>query len=158
MTTPVSISFDCTPLRSVSRSDAPWDESPDAQELCRRMRRALQKHGALNSYYLHGGQCDFHLTNDPAIGLLGFRFEGTVLTDGQDLRAIAADLEVELQEDVGDWLTAPVVAWFREAVHHAVIAEFDRYIATCDPVKTTQRLAQLHVEMVAHGGFVAMGL
>jgi hypothetical protein len=158
MASPVNIPFDCTPLRAVSRRDVPWDASPDAQALWRRMLDAIQKHGRLNSYYLHDGRCEFHLTNHPTIGLLGFCFEGTILTDAQDGRAIAADLEVELQEQVCDWLTAPAVAWFREAVTRAVIAEFDRYIAQCDPAKTIQRLQQAQAEMVAQQGYVAMGL
>ena len=55
-----------------------------------------QAKGLHNSYYLHHASCVFHLTNDPRVGMLEFRFEGTVLTDAEDRSAIESDLEVEL--------------------------------------------------------------
>ena len=56
---------------------------------------AVAKHGQFNTYYLYNAQCVFHLTNDEKIGMIGFRFEGTVLTDSDDLKTLASDFDVE---------------------------------------------------------------
>jgi hypothetical protein len=154
----VSISFDCTPLRSIARWDVPLDVAPDQEENRARMRRAAERHGLHNSYYLSKGYCEFHLTNDPDVGWLAFRFEGTVLTDPHDHRTRALDLSVELDGAVCDWLTASAVEWFRETVVQAVRTEFDRYIDSSDPERTRQRLEHVEVEMVGCGGFVGMGV
>ena len=108
----VDISFDCLPLRSVPRFDVPLDDAaPEAVEFAKRVRRAVTKHGQFNTYYLYDAQCVFHLTNDEKIGMVDFRFEGTLLTDGGDLRTLDSDLEVELAGEVCDWLTGDAVAW-----------------------------------------------
>jgi hypothetical protein len=153
-----NITFDCVPLRSVPRWDVPLDASPKFRHLCERIRQAAVKHGLHNSYYLHSGLCTFHLTNDPAAGMLAFRFEGTVLTDPQDRKPAGSDLQVELDQESCDWLTATVVSWFRETVRHAVLVEFDRYIKSCDPAKTCERLQRIEAEMIRRRGFVGMGL
>ena len=72
----VEISFDCLPLRSVGRLDIPIDASPKYRQRCERIKRALEKHGSHNTYYLYNAECRFHLTNDPALGMATFRFEG----------------------------------------------------------------------------------
>ena len=155
----VDIAFDCLPLRSISRLDAPMDDiSADAADFARRVRQALAKHGQFNSYYLYDGQCVFHLTNDEKIGMVAFRFEGTVLTGGDDLKTRSCDLEVELAGDACDWLTADAAAWLEESVVHAVRAEFDRYIQAGDLQRTIQRLEKLRAESDAQGGFLGMGL
>ena len=155
----VDISFDCLPLRSVPRFDAPLlDAAPETVEFAKRVRRAVTKHGQFNSYYLYDAQCVFHLTNDEKIGMVGFRFEGTVLTDGDDLRTLDSDLEVELAGEVCDWLTAGAVAWLKESVSHAVRIEFDRYIRAGDLQRTIERLEKLRAESDAQGGFLGMGL
>ena len=43
-----------------------------------------------------------------------------VITDSADMQAKHADLETELIRETCDWLTAPVVEWFQQAVQHAV--------------------------------------
>ena len=98
------------------------------------------------------------LTNDEKIGLVSFRFEGTVLTDGDDLRTLNCDLEIELSGEVCDWLTAAAVAWLKETVGHAVRIEFDRYIHAGDLQRTIERLEKLRAESDARGGFLGMGL
>jgi len=90
--------------------------------------------------------------------MIGFQFEGTVLTDAEDRKTMAADLQVDLRRETCDWLTEPVVAWFRETVSRTVMVEFDRYIAAGDLDKTIRRIEQLQAESDAHGGFVGMGL
>ncbi len=157
-TPPVQITFDCLPLRSLARRDVPLDASPKYQAFCHRVLAALDQHGSFNSYYLHNARCLFRLLNDPKRGQLEFRFEGTVLTDEADRHARQADLTVQLERETCDWLTAPVVQWFRETVCQAVLTEFDRYIAAGDLAKTVQRLETLQKDMEEGGGFVGMYL
>jgi hypothetical protein len=154
----VEIVFDCLPLRSVERLDIPLDASPGFRAQCERIKRAVEKNGMHNSYYLHHGHCTFRLTNDDKVGLIALRFEGTVLTDTDDLKTIQADLEAEISEETCEWLTAPIVAWFQETVQRAVMVEFDRYISAGDLQKTIQRIAKLQEAMDARGGFIGMGL
>ena len=154
----VQIEFDCLPLRSVGRLDIPIDASPTYRAFCERVKAAFDKHGSHNAYYLHNARCAFHLTNDPGIGLLEFRFEGTVLTDDQDLRALHADLEVELLGETCGWLTEPVVRWFEETLRHAVLVEFDRYIQAGDLERTRQRIEKLQAASEESGGFLGMYL
>lgn len=158
MSSPIEISFDCFPLRSITRFDVPLDASAEFRAICQRIKQAVEKHGLHNTYYLHHGRCRFQLTNDPQIGMLEFQFEGTVLTDPQDLKTLRADLKVELAGETCDWLTAPVVAWFRETVSRAMLVEFDRYIAAGDLQKTVARMEKLQSASDAQGGFVGMGI
>lgn len=158
MNPPVEITFDCLPLRSVGRVDIPLDASPAFQALCQRIREAVARHGLFNTYYLHNARCVYHLTNDSQVGMMEFSFEGTVLTDAEDRKTVRADLAVELRREVCDWLTEPVVAWFRETVGRAVMVEFDRFIAAGDLARTVERMARIEAESDAHGGFLGFGL
>ena len=74
--------FDCLPLRSVGRLDIPLDASPKYRERCEQVKRAIEKHGSHNTYFLYNAACTFHLTNRENFGTLEFRFHGTVITDG----------------------------------------------------------------------------
>src|SRR3954452_12521472 len=125
MTHAVEITFDCLPLRSVTRLDVPIDASPKYRERCDAIKRAIEKHGSHNTYYLYNARCEFHLTNRDDLGTVEFAFEGTAITDSSDMRALRADLQVELARETCDWLTAPVVEWFGQSVEHAVRADFD---------------------------------
>jgi hypothetical protein len=154
----VEIAFDCLPLRSVGRMDIPLDASPKYRQRCERIKACLEHHGAHNTYYLYSATCVFHLTNRENFGTLEFRFDGTVITDASDMRAVHADLAVELVRETCDWLTAPVVEWFHESVQHAVRVEFDRYIEAGDLAKTKERLALLQSEIEKQGGHVGMYL
>ena len=154
----VDITFDCLPLRSVGRFDVPLDASPEVVAFYRRLREAAAKHGVHNAYYLHRARCVFHLTNDPQTGMVAFGFEGTVLTDANDLKTVRCDLEVDFQGEVCDWLDAAAVNWLAETVRHAVRIEFDRYIAAGDLRRTMDRMEQLRAECNARGGFLGMGL
>src|SRR5262249_6595021 len=60
----VEITFDCLPLRSISRMDIPIDASPRYRQRCENIKAAIEHHGSHNSYYLYNAQCVFHLTND----------------------------------------------------------------------------------------------
>ncbi len=154
----VDITFDCYPLRSISRLDAPIDASPEFGQLCQRVSNAVTKHGRHNTYYLCNARCGFHLTNDEQVGTVAFRFEGTVLTDPDDMRTVGADLQVELDGETCDWLTQGIVDWFAETVSRAVQVEFDRYIAVGDLTKTIERLDRFKAEHEAQGGYVGFGL
>lgn len=102
----VEITFDCLPLRSISRLDPPLDATAQQKSLNDRIRRAIDQHGFHNAYYLHGGRCVFQLTNRPESGMLAFSFRGTVLTNHTDCKTRRAYLDVELVENTCDWLTA----------------------------------------------------
>lgn len=154
----VEIQFDCLPLRSIGRLDIPIDASPKFRARCERLKAAIAAHGSHNTFYLHNALCTFHLTNQPELGMIQFRFEGTVLTDETDNHAVHADLQVELVRETCDWLTEPVVAWFAETVSHAVKAEFDRYIAAGDLKQAIERVERIQQESDAHGGYVGMYL
>ena len=117
----VEIEFDCLPLRSLSRTDAPVDASPKLAAKMERVRLALEKHGAHNSYYLHNAACVFHLTNDPTQGMMRYSFEGVVLTNEQDLEARSSDLIIELERETCAWLNQAIVGWLAETVERAVI-------------------------------------
>src|SRR5262245_5964306 len=154
----VEIAFDCLPLRSVGRLDIPLDASPKYRQRCELIKHALEKHGSHNSYYLYNAECVFHLTNRADFGTLEFRWDGTVITDASDMRATAADLEVELARETCDWLTAPIVEWFGQSIQHAVCVEFDRFIEAGDLAKTKERMARLQAELEKSGGHVGMYL
>jgi len=117
---PVTITFDCTPLRSVPRLDVPLDASPALRARVERFQAAIAQHGTRNTYYLTDAACTFRFTNDPESGWVRFRFEGTVITDDADSRAIGSDLQVCLDTETCDWLTQPVVAWLGQTVDQAV--------------------------------------
>lgn len=154
----VEIAFDCMPLRSIGRLDIPLDASPKFRQRCLRIKEALERHGTLNSYYLYNAKCLFRVTNHDELGMIEFRFEGTLLTDSDDCHSKSCDLQVELVRETCDWLTEPVVQWFKETVPHAVLAEFDRYIAAGDLEQTKQRLEKIRAASDESGGFVGMYL
>lgn len=155
---PVRISFDCIPLRSVNRLDAPLDAPVPIKQKCQRIGTAVAKHGRHNTYYLHNAVCVFQLTNNPNVGVLEFAVEGVVLADENDCRTTGVDLSIELVKETCEWLTDPVVAWFQETVCRAVMAEFDRYMAAGDLAKTAERIRQLQSTVDASAGYVGMYL
>ncbi len=154
----VAITFECTPLRSVPRLDIPLDASPAYRVRLGRMQQAVARHGTRNAYYLTDGGCTFRFTNDPEVGWVRFRFEGTLLTDDADSRTIGADLEIALDQETCDWLTQPAVEWLRLAAKRAVEIEFDRYIAAGDLSRALERLAREQADSDAAGGYLGMNL
>jgi hypothetical protein len=154
----VDIEFECVPLRSVGRLDIPIDASPKYRARCERIKHAIETHGSHNTYFLYGGQCTFHLTNEAELGMIQFRFEGTVLTDDSDQKTLRCDLEIELERENCDWLTAPATAWLAETVSQAVRVEFDQFIAAGDLAQTVKRIEKLQAESDQRGGFVGMYL
>ncbi len=154
----VEITFDCLPLRSVTRLDVPIDASPKYQALCERIKQGIATHGTHNTYYLYNARCIFHLTNNPAVGRIEFSFEGTVMTDPGDQRTDHCHLEVQLVRETCDRLIEPVVVWLGESVSQAVAVEFDRYIAAGDLAQTIERIKRQQAQTDAAGGYVGMYL
>lgn len=154
----VEVSFDCLPLRSVTRLDIPIDASPKYQQRCERVKKAIEQHGTFNTYYLYNAECKYHLTNAPDIGMLHFKFEGTVFTNPEDSRTERCTLDVELVKETCDWLTEPIVNWFQKSVPFSVKVEFDRYIAAGDLETTKKRIAALQAQTEQSGGYVGMFL
>lgn len=154
----VDISFDCLPLRTIGRLDIPIDASPKFRARCERIKHAMETHGLHNTYYLHNARCVFHLTNEADLGMIEFRFDGTVLTNPTDTETLSCDLHVELVRETCDWLTEPIVAWFHETVIHAVRVEFDRFIAAGDLKQAIERVEQIQATSDQHGGYLGMYL
>lgn len=154
----VEITFDCLPLRSVTRLDIPIDASPKYRAQCERIKAAIEKHGSHNTYYLYNALCRYHLTNHADRGMLELRFEGTVITEATDMHTQRCDVQAELVRETCDWLTTPIVQWFEQCVSRSVAVEFDRYIEAGDLQKTKERIARLQAETEQSGGFVGMYL
>jgi hypothetical protein len=150
----VEIEFNCLPLRSIGRLDIPLDASPKYREFCERIKGAIEKHGSHNSYYLYKATCRYHLLNHPQLGMIEFRFEGTVITDDADMKTSTSNLQVDLVRETCDWLTEPVVKWFHETVAHSVEIEFDRYIAAGDLDKAKERMEKIRAQAEESGGFM----
>jgi len=154
----VDIEFDCLPLRSVTRLDVPFDASPAYEQFVLRVKAAIEKHGSHNAYYLSAASCTFHLTNDPKTGMVRYLVDGVVLTNTDDLKTRAADLNVRLDGETCPWLTEPIVDFLAESVRHAMLVEFDRYIEAGDLRRTQERIEKLQSETDESGGFVGMYL
>jgi hypothetical protein len=154
----VDITFDCLPLRTIGRLDIPLDASPKYRARCEKIKQAIDKHGAHNTYFLYNAKCAFHLANHDDAGLIEFSFEGVVLTDADDLHAQHCDLEVELVRETCDWLTEPVVKWFALTVSRSVAIEFDRYIEAGDLEQAKRRIARIQAASDESGGYMGMYL
>jgi len=158
MADPVEISFDCLPLRSVGRLDVPLDASAAHRDLCLRIKQAIDTHGSHNSYFLRSGECVFHLTNDPTVGVVSYRFEGVILTDPTDRHTQQVHLTVEFAADSCDWLTKSAAEWLNQSVSKAVAVEFNEYIAVGDLELAHQRMNRIQQQVEAEGGFLGMYL
>jgi hypothetical protein len=154
----VEITFDCLPLRSVVRRDLPLDASPKFQAFYERVKAAIAKHGQFNTFYLYNGRCTYHLTNREDLGMIQFRFEGTVITDEADRHTVTCDLDVSLLRETCGWLSEPIVEWLRDTVVQSVSVEFDRYIEAGDLEQTRRRIEKLQAAADEAGGFIGMYL
>ena len=143
MKPPADIAFDCLPLRSVGRVDVPLDASPALRQRCLRLQQALETHGDRNSYFLFNTRCVFRLANSDVENMLRFTFDGTVLTDLSDGKAIEADLAVELAAETCGGVAPPVLAWFSPVVRKAVLIEFDHFIAAGTLAERVAKLGKI---------------
>ncbi len=145
----VDIAFDCLPLRSIGRVDVPIDASPAYRRRCELLQQAIDTHGTENAYYLYNAHCVYRLANSEVDGMLRFSFEGAVMTDCSDCKAERTDLAIELAGKTCGPLPAEVESWFHDAVQHAVLIEFDRFISAgrlsdrIDELAEMQSLADL---------------
>ncbi len=159
MPQPVQISFECVPLRAIPRLDVPLDASVEFQRRCERIQAAVDQHGIDNSYYLLGAQCVFCLANSEIEGMLRFRFEGTVLTDPGDRRAVKAELEVSLVAETCGGAPEAVTDWFSDRVRSAVLVEFNHYLASERfQIDSKRQEAQIRDEGATESGFLGMYL
>ena len=129
MNPPVHIAFDCIPLRSVGRLDIPLDASAAHRAHCQRLQDAIHEHGTENAYYLHQAMAVFRLANSAVDGMLRFEFQGTVLTDASDRKAVSAELDIRLAGNTALDMDAAALAWWQQIVRRAVVIEFDRFVA-----------------------------
>jgi hypothetical protein len=125
----VDIAFDCLPLRSVGRVDVPIDASPAFRARCERLQRAIDAHGTRNAYFLYNTRCVYRLANSDVENMLRFSFDGIVLTDRSDCKAVRSELDIRLSAETCGTVPPDVLAWFRCVVQRAVLIEFDRFIA-----------------------------
>lgn len=154
----VDVSFDCLPLRSITRLDPPLDASPGLAAKFHRIKSAIQQHGTHNTYYLHNAKCRFFVTNDPNHGMIAFTFEGVLFTDDRDELSRHCELNVTLDKETCPWLEQHVVNWFAESVSHAVMVEFNRFIEAGGSEQTKDRMKQLEKRLEESGGFLGMHL
>jgi hypothetical protein len=125
----VDIAFDCLPLRSLARVDVPLDASPAFRARCERLQRAINTHGAENAYYLYNAFCTYRFANSEIEGMLRFSFDGTLLTDRSDAKALRAFLEIVLVAETCGGVPDEVFGWLQRLVERAALIEFDRFIA-----------------------------
>ena len=139
----VEIAFDCLPLRSVGRVDAPLDASPVFHNRMLKLKAALRKYGSERTYFLYNAHCLFRLANSEVDGSLRFEFDGVVQTDSGDLKTQAVDLDICLESETCGGVPAEVQAWLEQRVGQAVAIDFDRYIAAGQLSERADSLAGL---------------
>ena len=80
------------------------------------------------------------------------------MTGEDDQQTKAIDVSVKLDDETCGWLSAPVVGFLSESVQHAVLVEFDRYIAAGDLAQTEARIKAIQEQSDSADGFVGMYL
>jgi hypothetical protein len=99
----------------------------------------------------------FRLANSDVENMVRFSFDGTVITDRSDCKAVRADLDVQLVAETCGSLPHDVLTWFRYMVNRAVLIEFDHYIAAGSLAARVDRLGK--VDSVADlAGFAGMNV
>ena len=146
----VDIVFDCLPLRLVGRFDVPLDASEAYRRRCERLKQAIDRHSEQNAYFLYNARCVYRLANSEVDGMLRFEFEGTVIANPGDDKAVATDLEIELAATTCNDFPDPVKEWFIQAVEVAVLVEFDRFAAAGNLARAVAAASQVdHIEDLA---------
>jgi hypothetical protein len=125
----IEIAFDCLPLRSLGRVDAPLDASDAYRRRVERIKAALAEFGAERTYFLYNAHCVFRFANSEIDGACRFEFEGVVRTDAGDRQCRETHLDVRLTSDTCGGVPGPAEAWLADRVRQAVRVEFDRFIA-----------------------------
>lgn len=153
----VDISFDCLPLRSVSRVDVPIDASPAFRARCEHLQRAINAHDNQNAYFLYNTLCTYHLANSEIANMLRFSFDGTVLTDRSDCQAEQADLAIALTAETCGGVPAAALEWLRGVVERAVLVEFERFIEAGHLAARVDELGEVE-NIRSVSGFDGLGL
>lgn len=153
----VDISFECLPLRSVSRTDVPLDASPMFRARTEHLKRAIEAHGNENGYFLYNAHCTYRLANSDVEGMLRFSFEGTLLTDSSDAKAERADLDINLAGETCGGVPTVVLPWLVDVVERAVLIEFDRFIAAGHLSRRVGELGAVD-QLASISGFAGMNL
>ena len=153
----VDIAFDCLPLRSVGRMDAPLDASPVYRARYENLIAALEKYGPDRTYFLYDARCVFRLANSEVENMLRFEFEGIVRTDASDLLTESVDLKATLASNTCGGMPAEVLVWFQRRVEKAVAIEFDRFIAAGQLKQRSTALGQIE-RLSDLAGFSGMNL
>lgn len=153
----VEISFDCLPLRSVGRLDAPIDASIVYRKRYEHLTSALEKYGPDRNYFLYDARCVFRLANSEIEGMLRFEFEGLARTDASDLLTEFVDLDIQLASETCGGVPAEVLAWWQGRVEKAVAIEFDRFIAAGQLNQRTTDLGKIE-RLSDLSGFSGMNL
>ena len=109
------------------------------------------------------GACASVGVSEDALGAVGIASTGPFVDNGGLVELASPNLcgarvGAGRQRLPNDWLTAPIVAWFEQAVQHAVCVEFERYIEDGDLAKTKERIDLLQRELEQTGGHVGMYL
>ena len=145
----VDIAFDCVPLRSLGRLNAPLEGREAAQRQVARAKAALARFGAERTYLLENARCVFHFANSEVEGACRFEFDGAVHTDAGDRKCDETMLEVRLVSDTCGGVPAAVEGWLAERVRQAVAIEFDRFIAAGQLATRTDEQNSPEVEVTA---------
>lgn len=151
----VDIVFDCLPLRSIGRLDAPLDSPPEFRRRHARLVDAMERFGPERTYFLYNARCVFRLANSEIEGMVRFELEGIVRTDASDLLTEQAELEVNLASETCGGIPPEVEAWFKSRVEKAVAIEFDRFIAAGQLSQRSTDLGQ-DVDLANLAGFSGM--
>lgn len=153
----VDIAFDCLPLRSLGRLDAPLDSPPEFRRRHEKLATAMDRFGPERSYYLYNARCVFRLANSEIEGMVRYEFDGIIRTDASDLLTEFVDLEAMLASETCGGVSPEVDAWFKERVEKAVAIEFDRFIAAGQLTQRANELGQ-DVSLTTLAGFSGMNV
>lgn len=153
----VDIAFDCLPLRSIGRLDAPLDAPAEFRRRHEILAAAMERFGPDRTYFLYNARCVFRLANSEIEGMVRYEFDGILRTDASDLLTEFVDLEATLASETCGGLPSEVEAWFNERVEKAVAIEFDRFIAAG---QLSQRSSELGQDVIPSNlaGFSGMGV
>ncbi|TWU28585.1 hypothetical protein [Bythopirellula polymerisocia] len=153
----VDIAFDCLPLRSISRLDAPLDAPPEFRRRHELLAAAMERFGPARTYFLYNARCVFRLANSEIEGMIRFEFDGIVRTDASDLLTEQVDLESKLASDTCGGIPPEVEDWLKNRVEQAVAIEFDRFIAAGQLTERSSDLGQ-DVSLSTLAGFSGMNV
>ncbi|QEG34341.1 hypothetical protein [Bythopirellula goksoeyrii] len=153
----VDIAFDCLPLRSIGRLDAPLDAPAEYRRRHEQLVSAMERFGPDRTYFLYNARCVFHLANSEIEGMVRYEFDGIIRTDASDLLTETVELDARLASETCGGLPDQVETWFKDRVEKAVAIEFDRFVAAGQLSQRSSELGQ-DVNPSNLAGFSGMGV